>query len=300
MKLRLPFLLLLTWLLLNCDVFSQINVSLHLPRTSFLLNEPTIATLTISNLAGQDLLFEDSPDFGPWCHLELKALRGDFVSPRSEQISFPPLIVPSGKTINRTINISEFFFMEHPGQYKIRVGVFFTPTRAEFYTQATFNGDPGRIEWAQTVGIPQTGDNGGKFRTFSLVTHQRPEGIFLYAKLEGKEEGIRFAPFFLGRLLSAMKPQPQFDASNNLYVFHASSDSTYVLSQIDVDTGKFGQALYRPSTPRAGRPSMSKDAKGHLVISGGIRVHEEELTPKSTSKSLLSERPAEFQSKPTR
>ncbi len=300
MKLRLPTILLLIWLCLTCQGVAQINVSLHLPRTSFLLNEPTVATLTISNLAGQDLLFEDSPDFGPWCRLELKALRGDFVSPRREEISFPPLIVPSGKTISRTINVSDFFFLDHPGQYKIRVGVFFAPTRAEFYTQSTFNADPGRMEWAQTVGIPEAGNNGGKFRTFSLVTHQRPEGIFLYAKLEGKEEGIRFSPFFLGRLLSAMKPQPQFDASNNLYVFHASSDSTYVLSQIDVDTGKFGQALYRPSTPRAGRPAMSKDAKGHLVISGGIRVHEEELTPKSTSRSLLSERPEEFQPKPAR
>jgi hypothetical protein len=151
MKLRLPTILLLIWLCLTCHGVAQINVSLHLPRTSFLLNEPTVATITISNLAGQDLLFEDSPDFGPWCRLELKALRGDFVSPRREEISFPPLIVPSGKTISRTINVSDFFFLDHPGQYKIRVGVFFAPTRAEFYTQSTFNADPGRMEWAQQL-----------------------------------------------------------------------------------------------------------------------------------------------------
>ena len=83
-------------------------------------------------------------------------------------------------------------------------------------------------------------------------------------------------------------------------MFLASSDSTYVLSQIDVDTGKFGQALYRPATPRAGRPNMSKDDKGHVVIAGGIRVNEEELTPKSAERALLSDRPEAFQLKNTR
>ena len=300
MNLRLPLLLISVCLLLTSHAFGQLNLSLRLPRTSFLLNEPTIATLSISNLAGRDLLFEDSPEFGSWCKLEVKALRGDFVSPQKDEISFPSLLVPSGKTITRSINITEFFHLEQPGQYKVRVGVFFAPTQTEFYTQSTFNADPGRIEWTQTVGTPDSEGGPGKFRTFSLVSHQRADGIFLYAKLEGKVEGIRFMPYFLGRTLAAMKPQPQLDAKNNLYVFHASSDSTYVLSQIDVDTGKFGQAMYRPSTPRAGRPTMSKDNKGHLVITGGIRVNEEELTPKSAERPLLSDRPEAFQLKPTR
>jgi hypothetical protein len=299
MNLRLLFLLFSACVLLTSDAFGQLNVSLRLPRTSFFLNEPTIATLSISNLAGRDLIFEDSPDFGPWCKLEVKALRGDFVSPLKDEVSFPPLLVPSGKTITRSINITEFFHLEQPGQYKIRVGVFFAPTQSEFYTQSTFNADPGRIEWSQTIGIPDSGDR-GKFRTFTLMSHQRFDGIFLYAKLEGKDEGIRFMPYFLGRTLAAMKPQPQLDAKNNLYVFHASSDSTYVLSQIDAETGKFGQAMYRPATPRAGRPNMSKDNQGHLVITGGIRVNEEELAPKSADRPLLSDRPEAFQLKNTR
>ena len=99
MNLRLLFLLFSACVLLTSHAFGQLNVSLRLPRTSFFLNEPTIATLSISNLAGRDLIFEDSPDFGPWCKLEVKALRGEFVSPLKDEVSFPPcsshLVKPS-------------------------------------------------------------------------------------------------------------------------------------------------------------------------------------------------------------
>ena len=58
--------------------------------------------------------------------------------------------------------------------------------------------------------------------------------------------------------------------------------------------------MYRPATPRAGRPNMSKDNQGHLVITGGIRVNEEELAPKSADRPLLSDRPEGFQLKNSR
>jgi hypothetical protein len=45
---------------------------------------------------------------------------------------------------------------------------------------------------------------------------------------------------------------------------------------------------------------MSKDNQGHLVITGGVRVNDEELAPKSADRPLLSDRPEAFQLKNTR
>jgi hypothetical protein len=96
-------------------------------------------------------------------------------------------------------------------------------------------------------------------------------------------------------MLAAVPPQMQTDRDNNLYVLHASSDDTYILSQIDVSTGRSGQAVYRSKTPRAGRPSLLRQPDGKLAISGGIRVTEEELSGSpNQDRSKISSRPEGF------
>jgi hypothetical protein len=96
-------------------------------------------------------------------------------------------------------------------------------------------------------------------------------------------------------MLTAMPPQMQTDRDNNLYVFHAVNDDTYTLSQIDVATGRSGQANYRSKTPRNGRPSLRREPDGRLVISGGIRITAEEIAPSTApDRSKLSDRPAGF------
>ena len=153
----------------------------------------------------------------------------------------------------------------------------------------------GKTIWTMTVGVPEGREGSGNARTFSVVSHQRKEGVFLFARLEDKASGWRFPPYSLGRVLTAMEPQTKLDRENNLYVFHATSEDSYSLSQIDVANGRFGQALYRSKTPRAGRPRLESQAEGRLVIAGGIRVSESELAAqKSPTRARLSERPEGF------
>jgi len=132
-------------------------------------------------------------------------------------------------------------------------------------------------------------------RTFSLIQLQRKEGIFLYVRLEDREAGWRYPPYLLGRMLSAMQPQAQIDRDNNLYVLHAADDESYLLTQIDVSSGHSGQAVYRSKTPRNGRPSLQKSPDGRLVIAGGIRINNAELSPRTApERSKLSDRPDGF------
>lgn len=271
--------------------WGQIQATLQFPRTTYLLNEPTTAKLTITNLSGRDLFLEDSPEHGPWCQLEVKNLRGGHVSPRRDHLAFPALSIPSGQSVSRNVLLTDFFHLPQPGQYQLRANIFFAPTRSTFYAQSSFTADAGKLEWTQTVGVPEGRENAGEYRTFSLLSHQRSEGIFLFATLEGKSEGIRFPPYPLGRMLSAMRPQAQVDPRNNLYVFHALSDAEYVLSQVDVDTGRFGQARYRSATPRGGRPTLARNEDGKLAILGGMRISDAEIEAQNSGRVLLSDRP---------
>jgi hypothetical protein len=120
--------------------------------------------------------------------------------------------------------------------------------------------------------------------------------VFLYAKLENPQDGTFYPPYPLGRMLAAVTPQMQTDRENNLYILHATSDDTYILSQIDVATGRSGQALYRSKTPKSGRPSLARQPDGRLTISGGVRVSEDDLKDRTPAdRPKLSTRPEGFQ-----
>jgi hypothetical protein len=208
----------------------------------------------------------------------------------------PPLFSPAGETVSRTIPLHEFFELPSTGQYRAKVSISYGSSRTQFVTPAAFfSMDPGHKIWSTTVGVPEGQQNAGAPRVFSVLSLQRREGMFLYAKLENQEDGMHFPPYFLGRMLAAVAPQMQIDRDNNLYVLHASSDDTYILSQVDVASGRSGQAVYRSKTPRAGRPSLSRQPDGKLAISGGIRVSEDELNARTTpDRAKLSSRPEGF------
>jgi hypothetical protein len=200
------------------------------------------------------------------------------------------------ETVSRTIPLHEFFELPSTGQYRAKVSISYGAARTQFMTPAAFfNMDPGHKLWSTTVGVPEGQENAGTPRLFSVLSLQRKEGMFLYAKLENMSDGSHYPPYFLGRMLAAVPPQMQIDRDNNLYVLHAASDDTYILSQVDVATGRSGQAVYRSKTPRAGRPSLSRQPDGKLAISGGIRVSEEDLRGRSApERAKLSTRPEGF------
>jgi hypothetical protein len=275
---------------------AQLTVSLQLPRTAYLLDEPIQAILSITNLAGRDILLEDTPEDGPWCLIQVRSTHAGFVRPRKSDLSFPPLPIPAGQTVSRSIDLVECFEINETGSYKIRACVNFSPTHSQIWSQPlSVTTDCGTLLWSQTVGVPEGRPAAGSYRTFSLVSQRRPNGIFLYAKLEEKETGARFPAYPLGRMLSAMPPQTQIDPENNLYIFHAASDSSYLLSQIDVATGRMGQAAYRSVNQRKGRPSLRKNPDGLVALSGAIRVDDQELVDSNApARAKITDRPAGF------
>ena len=297
MNLRALFCLLLNGWLLLCTAKAQINVELHFQRNTFLVDEPAFATLRITNMAGRDLTLGSDTGGDPWCQIQVSAVRGESPSPRQNSPLFPPLFIKAGETIARSVNVTDVYDMSLPGQYRVKASIVLGQSRNMIVTTPAYiTIDPGKMIWNSTVGVPEGKPGAGGTRTFSVIQLQRKEGIFLYAKLEDRESGWRFPPYLLGRLLSAMLPQAQIDRENNLYVFHAVDDETYMLSQIDVASGRSGQAVYRSKTPRAGRPSLQRQPDtGKLVIAGGIRVKETDAHAQTgPERSKLSDRPEGF------
>ncbi len=293
----LPFFV-LVWLAWAGVSNAQINATLKFPHETYLASEQVVVTLTITNLAGRDITLKGGVTEESWCLVQVNAMRGQTPSYRANPPVIPPLFIPAGETVSRTIPLHEFFELPTTGQYRAKVSLSYGASRTQFVTPAAFfNMDPGHKIWSTTVGVPEGKQNAGAPRLFSVLSLQRKEGMFLYAKLENQEDGMHYPPYFLGRMLAAVAPQMQIDRDNNLYVLHAASDDTYILSQVDIATGRSGQAVYRSKTPRAGRPSLSRQPDGKLAISGGIRVSEGELNERnSPERAKLSSRPEGFKS----
>ena len=291
----LPVLVLL-WLALAGSSWAQISATLRLAHETYLAGEPVIATLTVTNQAGRDVTLKGGVTEDSWCLIQMNAMRGEAPVHRADQPVIPPLFIPAGETVARTLPLNEFFELPTTGQYRAKISISFGPTRAQFVTPTVFfNVNPGHKIWSTSVGVPDGQENEGVPRLFSVLSLQRKDGMFLYAKLENQRDGSYYPPYLLGRMLAAVGPQMQIDRDNNLYVLHAASDDTYILSQIDVATGRSGQALYRSKTPRAGRPSLLRQPDGKLAISGGIRVNEEENDGRGASdRAKISVRPEGF------
>lgn len=296
MSMRATFLIILNSFALLFSAKAQINVDLQFQRNTFLLDERALATLRITNMAGRDITLGEDNKNEPWCQIQVSAVRGESPVPRKNGPLFPPLFIKAGETVARSVDVTEVYEMSVPGQYRIKASILMAQNRNAIVTTPVYiTTDPGKMIWNTTVGIPETRTGGGGTRTFSVIQLQRKEGIFLYARLEDKEAGWRFPPYLLGRMLSAMQPQAQIDRDNNLYVFHALDDETYMLSQVDVASGRSGQAVYRSKTPRGGRPSLQRQPDGKLVISGGFRVKETDApTQNGPERSKLSDRPEGF------
>jgi len=296
MKLRFIPALCFVWVLLQSFASAQINVEFQFPRSTYLVDENAAATLRLTNMAGRDITLGEKTEAGPWCQIQVTAIRGQAPPLRQSNPEFPPLFIKAGETIARSVNINEIYDISLPGLYRVKASITFTEGRNQIVTAPAFiTTDPGKTIWSTTVGVPEGRDNSGAVRTFSVIQLQRKEGIFLYAKLQDSHEGWRFPPYLLGRMLSAMRPQAEIDRENNLYVFHAVDDESYMLSQVDVATGRSGQAIYRSKTPHNGRPNLNRSADGRLLITGGIRVSEQDVASRnSPDRSKLSDRPAGF------
>ena len=96
------------------DAGAQVQVSIKLSRHTYILYEPIIATVDITNLAGRDLVFEDAPG-KQWFNMEITTLDGALLPPTDPDYKLQPLTVPAGQTVSRKINLTPLFPIREDG-----------------------------------------------------------------------------------------------------------------------------------------------------------------------------------------
>ena len=285
---RLPVLL-AAFLAVLVPARAQIAVSISLKQRLFILHEPVLATVTITNQTGRDITLADSRQ-SQWFGFQISSEGDHFVPPRDPDYHLPPLPIRAGETLKRTVNLSELYALGEFGIYRVRANIYFPEMDKYFSSKPTHvEITEGRIMWRRTAGVPENMKNAGETHVFSILAHQRGEQNLLYVRVEDQDHGTVFCTSPLGRIIDGVTPEIQFDSGNNLYILQLIAQRSFVLTKIGVNGEFLGQSHY--SAPKT-RPSLRKLADGTLQIIGGkkeapIAQHNAELPP----PPKLSDRP---------
>ncbi|XHR27807.1 MAG: hypothetical protein ACFUZC_17975 [Chthoniobacteraceae bacterium] len=265
-----PRLLLFALLLVVAFVQSaqaQFQVSLDIKRRFLMVYEPIVATVTVANLSGRDVTLTDSPTQS-WFGFQVNY--GDvsrIVPPNDPFYRQPPLTIAMGQTIKRSVVLNNLFPMGELGLYRVRATIF--DSAREKYYQSPVIGlelSEGKVVWQQNAGVPSGYNGAGGTRKVSLLTFRKSESTYLYVRVEDPDNAVVFCTLALGRIISGIDPEMQFDGQNVLNVLQLIGQKTYLFTRISLDGEVISQETY---TTAKYRPTLRRDASGSISVYGG-------------------------------
>ncbi len=277
---------------------AQLIVDVSLSRRTYMLYEPLVATVTLTNQAGRDGTLE-ALDTKQWFNVEVTTVDGQVIQPYDAHYHLNPLTVPAGQTLRRKIDLNPLFPVREAGAHRLRASIYLADADKFFASRyATFDIAEGQLLWRQDVGVP---GNAAEAREVSLLTFQRPDKLMLYARVRDVEGPNVYTSQPLGRLVSnGTNPQVMFDRQNTLHVLHEAAPSAFLYTQIGVDGEWLNQSAYNKRGQS--RPTLRKMPSGDVELHGGERQTKEAASMASVpvAEPKLSDRPRTLpgQSKP--
>ena len=265
---------------------AQIEVDLALPRRAYILYEPVIAKITVTNNTGHEVTLEDIGG-KQWFNLDVTRLDGGIVQPYDTDYKLRPLTIHAGETLNRQIDLTPLFPIRERGTHRVRANIYYPEADKFFYSNfATFELTDGKLLWRQNVGSPT---DVGSTRQVSLLTHTLLDKMLLYVRVRDENGNNVYTTQSIGRVIvSGREPQEYFDRDNVLHVLHESFPGTYLYTEINMDGERVNQLAYlRVGTSR---PFLVKTAAGNVEVHGG-QLQAPRVAGESDAPTKLSARP---------
>ncbi|MBS0657375.1 MAG: hypothetical protein JSR82_03910 [Verrucomicrobia bacterium] len=270
---------LLLSLLLLPSLSAQVQVELKLSRRLYITYEPIVATVTVTNLAGRDLLL-DAEGGKQWFGFEITN-DGNLLVPFDPDYRISPLRVASGERVVRKIDLAPLFPIRDFGQHRVRATIFVRELDRFFASNVqAFDLTDGRTVMRQTVGVPGSGE----LRELQLLTFQLPNRLNLYVRIRDRASGVVFGTQNIGRYLPVTsEPQTMLDGRNHLHILHQAAPRTFLYTIIGLDGERLGQEIY----------TITPGSRPVLARSGAqVRVRGGQLTREPEAGSLPDDAPS--------
>lgn len=246
---------------------AQLQVSIKPARNSFVIHEPLIVTLTLTNLAGREIMLEDTPG-RPWLDFRIASQAASRpATRRSSSGSFaPPILIPPGATIRRSFDLNRHFLLEEMGTTVITAEVWFAAINRGFVSnRALVEITDGRVLWSQTIGLPGSPDH----RQLSLLTARLDNKSLAFLRITNPETYAVLLTRPLGEIILLAEPQAQIDASNNLHLVFMTAPKVYLHYTVAPTGEQLDRVVYRAAQTR---PMLFRSASGAVAVVGGVAV----------------------------
>ncbi|NIP95476.1 MAG: hypothetical protein GWO24_19345, partial [Akkermansiaceae bacterium] len=164
---------------------AQVRVDLRLSKRSYVAHEPVLATVTITNHAGRELLIHNEGAGRrsmSWLDFSLRNARGTTLSPITS-ITFRSLRIPAGQSVSDLGNYSGHAVVRMPGG----AGIFNS-------NRVSFKVTKGHTIFAQRIGDPASRN----VREFRVSTFNASQKSSLYVHLVHIQTGRTLQAFKLG------------------------------------------------------------------------------------------------------
>lgn len=277
---------------------AQVQVDISLKRNLYIVYEPVLVTVTVTNLSGNALMLADS-GHNKWFGFQLETLDGRPIPPLNGEYSNEPVELGPQQKISRTVNLTPIFPINEFGGYRVKASIYVQQTN-KFFTSPSLNFEvtDGRVMWEKTVGVPDGSPGAGSTRTISLLSHRLPQSTQLYIRIEDKQAGIVYCTHQLGRFLTFGNPNVLLDTRNNVHILQNAAPKAFIYSKIGLN----GEVLDRKSYNEfSSRPSLRRGSDGSVVVVGG-QAYDPSAPPPEQSLPAMHDRPVDLPSaaaKPT-
>ena len=253
------------WLCARSNAVAQLQMSLTFSRHAYIVYEPIVATVTITNYAGRDIVLEDTPN-KPWLNMEVTTLDGQLLSPLDPDAPLRSVTVPSGQTVKRSLNLTPMYPIRDLGEHRVRADLYLPEADKYIYSNfVTFDLTSGKTIWRQEVGVP--GDR-GDLREVSLLTHRLLDRMLLYVRVRAVNGNTVYMTEPIGRLVATGRdPEVMLDRNNTVHVLQEAAPGAYLYTVINVDGERLNQQAY--SRVGASRPMLVKSPSGSVEERGG-------------------------------
>ena len=265
---------------------AQLIVSMNLSKTNYITYEPIVATVTVYNRAGNDIVL-GGPKGRGWMSFDVYR-DGQLLSPRSVDGGFETMLLKAGRSVTKKVDINRLYPVSDYGSYTINASVYFPPRRSYFSSKKSrINVTDARAFWKQSFGFSQGRNKLASFRQFSLHEHRESANSALYVRLRETKGTKVYCTFSLGRFINVRKPQATIDAQNRLHVMHMISPRIYSHARVSPEGTFLGNEYFRETADT--RPSLVIDEGGTVKVVGGIaydpnKPPEAEQQPRSASE----------------
>ena len=276
---------------------AQIKVDIGFRRTLYMVYEPIICTVNITNLTGAPLELSDT-DKDRWFSFQIETTDGRPIPPVNPDYRNEPASIGPGQKVVRAINLTPLYPLSEFGTYRVKAAIY-SKQDGHYYPSSPMNIEitEGRLLWQQNVGVPP-GAGAGNSRTISILAHRLPRTSMLYLRVEDRDSGIVYCTSQLGRFVAFGNTDIQLDGNNQIHILQNTAPKAFLYSQFDINGKVIKQQGYQLINER---PYLRHNPDGTIVVVGGV-AYDPNAPPPERQLPKLSDRPVPLptpQTKPT-